>query len=172
MMPRRALYDLCEGTLQAIVAGWPAAPETQLPDRQGVGNSDSVWDCEGLTVLVETLYPTQGDVTAQQWASDEDGALGLRAATIAVWLMRCIPDIDSQGQDIILPTAAEVDDSAFDILGDAISVWDIIMHAQLSGVLTTCSGITFENWTPASSGGIGGGVTRFRAQLLPQAQAS
>lgn len=168
MMPRTAVFDLCAAALQAVVAGWPDEDHAPaLPDRQYVTNGDVMWDCEQLVVQAESTYPIQGDPRVQQyWETDRE--LGLRGLVVAVWCIRCVPDIDTVGEEIILPDASALEDSARDLLGDADSILDILVHAQIGGDLATCNGFTFENWSPVGpSGGLGGGVTRFRVAVLP-----
>lgn len=167
-MPRSALYDLASGVLQAIVGGWPDEDHAAaLPEQQYVANGDVQWDCAQLVVNVERVFPTQGDVTVEQWWQTDAG-LGPRGCVLGVWLIRCVPDIDATGQVIKFPSAAAMDESAFDLLGDSTTVLELLLQAQLEGELATCNGFSFENWTPVGpSGGLGGGVTRVRTQLMP-----
>lgn len=166
MMPRSALFDLCEGALQSVVSRWPDDADP-LPARQLVSDGDVYWDCEQLAVQAESAYPTTGDVRTQQYW--DEGSVGLRAVVISVWLMRCVPDMDTEGDDIVLPSAEEITDAARVLLGDANTVLDLLVVAQKSGELATCQGFTFDGWsTVGPSGGFAASVTRFRAQLLPQ----
>lgn len=165
-MNRSALYDIAEAMLAAVVAGWkPTA--TALPARQGISDMDGVWDCEQLSVVVELMSPTQGDVTQQNFGAPPP-LLGIRFATIAVWLLRCVPDIDSEGTEPVLPSADDITAAAHDTLGDAIDVLDLIVAAVLADKIPGVEhgDMTYDGWTPAKGSGIGGGVSRFRVNVL------
>lgn len=167
-MPRTAVFDLCAAALQAVVAGWPDPSDAPaLPDRQYVTNGDVMWDCEQLVVQAESTYPTQGDPRVQNYWAD-DAVLGMRGLVFAVWLIRCVPDIDAQGSEVILPSATAMQDSARDLLGDADSILGILVDAQRAGELAGCNDLTFDGWTPVGpSGGLGGGVSRWRCGVVP-----
>lgn len=164
--PVTRLYDIARAFLDAVVDGWPAeAPP--LPSRRYVSNGLVFWDCcETLAVEVERTFGIEADPSVEQ-IIQVPGLLGMRAATIAVWLIRKVVDIDEQGEAVVFPAADEIEDDAQVVLADAQAVLNVLIDAQRAGTLATCQGVAFENWTAQGpEGGLGGGVLRVRAMLL------
>lgn len=162
-LPLTAMFDLAKATLDVLVAEWPV-DATPLPDRRYVTNGLLIWDdCESLAIMVENSYGTEADPT--QELSDPMGmAFAMRGTSLGVALLRCVPDIDDNGAP---PSAAEIEGAAELILTDAMAVFNTLVAAQVSGQLATCTGLAFDRWTSEGpAGGLGGGVTRFRALLL------
>jgi hypothetical protein len=159
--PLTVMYDLCEATLNALVAGWPGEAEP-LPDLQFVTNAQAAADtCEVLAVWIDRTFGTEGDVTSEQFVAGINFAM--RSATVAVAVYRCVPVVSTEGA----PSAGEQSTSAQLIYTDAQAMLNVLVAAQKAGDLATCNGFSFESWTPvAPEGGGGGGILRYRAMLI------
>lgn len=156
------LHDI----LDAIEAGWPAEAEP-LPELKYVANGAVAWDgCELLAVsLVRTLPTPDGDPTFEGMTRFTS-LVALRGAAIDIFLLRCVPDVSVNGDQIVMPTPADVEASAAIILADAQALENVIVSASQTGELPGCSTLTLENWTAAGpEGGMGGGVLRIRFGL-------
>jgi hypothetical protein len=169
---RTIIKGLCDAALLAIVSGWPEIDPDNgmliqpLPERQCVSNGAVFWDCEQLVIACERVYGLEGDVAAEFW-HQEPQLVGFRGVILAVWLLRCVPDLDVEGTNVSMPSAEDIDNSATTVLGDSVDIFNLLVAAQERGELATCSGLAFQDWTPAGpEGGFGGGVTRVRALLL------
>lgn len=167
-MTTSRLFNLASAARDLLVQDWPTDDTiaSPLPDREYVNNGAVIWDCEQLVVSVERTFGIIGDVT-QEIFDAQYGTMALRAMTIAVWIIRCVPDIDSSGQEIILPTPAALEESAAELLADEDQVIAILAKAQREGRFAGCESLAFENWqAQGPEGGFGGGVTRLRIGLV------
>ena len=164
--PTDRLFTLARSFLDQIVAGWPGDAEP-LPDRQYVSNGLVVWDCcEQLAVQVERTYGIEGDVTGETVITKGVG-FAMRAATVAITLLRFQPDLADEGDSVVIPSAQEIEDGAAVLLGDATALLNVIVAAQKAGDLVNCDSLAFEDWnSQGPEAGIGGGILRVRAALL------
>lgn len=162
-MANTKLFDLCSAILATLAADWPGDAEP-LPERQYVSNGMIVWDCDQLVVMVEATYGTEADLAAEGIFSQASAGFGLRAATIGVAVLRCVPDVDDEGTP---PSWESIQDSSEIILSDAETVLSVLLAAQQAGELATCQALAFDRWTSEGpQGGLAGGVTRLRALML------
>lgn len=162
--PTSAIYDLSRRALDALVARWPGDAEP-LPERQYVSNGTVIWDgCESLAVMVQSTFTTnEGDLSSEAFIVQGMGMV-IRAAIIGVAIIRCVPDMDEEGNP---PPETEIEASAEEILKDAMGAFNALEAAQLAGDLAPCSGLVFERWTTEGpQGGLAGGVLQLRALLL------
>lgn len=160
------LFDLATATIEALVAGWPD-PITDLPERRYVSNGTVIWDCcEQLAVMVERTYGMDADVASEQFVSSPT-IVGIRACTLGIWIVREAPDIDSDGENPIFPTATAIEANAGVVLDDAEAVFKTLLGAFRRGEYAGCMGLAFEQWTSeGQEGGFVGGVTRVRVALV------
>lgn len=161
------VWALAETALALLVDNWPSDGSADpLPTRRYVNFGNVIWDCEQLVVSVERTFGIGGDVTQEQFQADY-GVMALRAVTLAVWIIRCVPDIDSEGPTIILPTGAEIAAAHEVLSADADQVLAIFTREQRLHHFAGCESLAFENMTAMGpEGGFGGAVTRLRAGLI------
>lgn len=157
------LYTLARTTLDAIVAGWTVDPDvaSPLPDRRYVAFGSVAWDCEQFTVSGVRAYSIEADVAAEQVLSGP--MFYNRAVELDLSIIRCVPDIDSSGDTVIIPTADEIELSAAIAFADQEQLTDVLIAAQEAHGLAVFSGLAFGNWTAEGpEGGFGGGNLRVR----------
>lgn len=135
-----------------------------LPDeRQLVVSGLPSWDCEQVTIQVETVSAQSGDPTLPGLTSREaDPAFSLRTATLGITIARCIPLSDDGS------APADDDEEATSILvyGDIGHVWNALVEAQDAGLLPCCGGIGFLSWQGLGpEGGLVGGLQRIAVSL-------
>lgn len=161
------VWALAETALELLVANWPTdGSAAALPERRYVNFGAVIWDCEQVVVSVERTFGIGGDVTQEQFQADY-GVMALRAVTLAVWVIRCVPDIDSSGTQIILPTGAEIQAAHEVLSADADQLLAIFTKQQRLHNFAGCESLAFENMQAMGpEGGFGGSVTRLRAGLI------
>lgn len=166
MLPVTAYFDIAQKALDAVVNHWDAGAEP-LPDRQYISDGAMVWDgCEFLTVLFDASFGTSGDIGGGDQYNVDVMSMAIRAAHLGVGLFRCVPTL-SDDAEASPPTPAEIQDSANLILRDGVSVFNALVIAKNAGELGFCNDIAFERYTSqVPQGGLGGGITQFRALLL------
>lgn len=167
--PVDKLYTLARACLDAIVDRWDPDAEP-LPGKQYVSNGIVIWDeCEQLAVEVEGTSGSAGDVAAVVSIEQQFAAPGfaMRAASVAIWLIRCVHDIKASGAgDVLLPSADEMEADAQILLADPTAMMNALVAAAKAGELATCNGVAFDTWTAQGpDGGLGGGVLRVRLAL-------
>ena len=163
MLPVDALSDLAGKALAAVVDHWPAEATPLPADVQYVSAGTAVWDCESVVVMANSTLGTDSDVALEQIVQMGMG-YALRAADLSVLILRCVPVEDDSGNP---PTADQIQAADDVILVDSIAVMNALMEAQAAGELATCNGLAFLRWSAqAASGGLGGGLSEFRALLL------
>lgn len=158
------IYGIARATLDCVAAGLTTAGGDHMPPtRQYVADGNLVaWDCEQLCVSVEDTHSIVGNPAAE--SQDPDLAMAMRAATIGIWLVRCCPMMDDDGEP---PTADAIDASAQVVLADPQIMVDALWNAQQAGQLATCRGLAFQRWTAVGpQGGLTGGVLRIAVALL------
>jgi hypothetical protein len=161
--PPDRLFDLAAAVFDAVVDHFAAAGEP-LPDRRYIADGPPSWDCQQLTVHVERTYGTEGNVAAEVLAPV--ACLVLRGAVVAVEIVRCCPVVDSSGDEVIIPPAAEIEETAHQKLRDAVLMTNAIVAAYRAEALPGCHGIAIENWVNSGpQGGLTGGVLRVRIDL-------
>lgn len=116
--------------------------------------------------LQPTLQPMQREVVT--------GVVRLISFTITV--LRCAPSIEENGQNILMPSAAEVSQAAADTYGDVWAIWNYLAYAHrpvadggLGTLFQTPSGrreFEFRDAIPiVSSGGAAGWEIPIGVQL-------
>lgn len=158
------LYDLAGATLDLLTTDWPTdeAIALALPARQYVNAGDVIWDCEQLVVSVERTFGEVGDVTVEQFDS-HTATMAVRAVTLAIWLIRCVPDLNEQGP----PPAIDIELAAAATLADADAITGILAARTRLHEWAGCESAALENWqAQGPMGGFGGGVLRARVGLV------
>lgn len=165
--PTDRLLVLAQATLDAVVDNWPVDAEA-LPELQFLTNGIIPWDgCEMLAVSIGRTAPLQEADPSLESITAVGAMLGQRFAVVDVTLIRCVPDMVVEGDSITMPSPAELEESASEILRDAQALANAILAAQKAGDLASCNSLAFEDWTPAGpAGGMGGGSQRVRMMLL------
>lgn len=156
--PVDRLLGLAQTVLDAVVANW-SDDAFPLPDLQYVADGAVPWDgCPTLAVSYVRSYPApSGDVTLEQLSAHPRQKFTI-ASVWDVWLLRCVPDMDVNGTDIVMPAPDEVEAAADEVLVDA----QALMNAVLSGV-PGCQHAALESCTAAGpQGGMAGNVVRVR----------
>lgn len=160
MPSKDRLYGVARQVLDTVSAGLTAAG-AEAPARQYVADGNLVaWDCEQLVVAVASTYSHQGDV-----ASEFAGVMAMvpRAADLEVWLVRCCPTPDDDGEP---PSADDIDASAAVVLADPMVIVECLWKAYEAGDLASCKGLVFRRWQAVGpSGGLTGGVMRLSVNL-------
>lgn len=135
-----------------------------IPARQYVSPGLPAWDCEQVVVTVERQSPVAGDPTLEgPTAVQADPAFHMRAATIAITVVRCVPVLGEQGE---LTSTDDEEDAAELILADAGHVWLAIVQALDDGDLPGCGAVAFVSWDGLGpEGGLAGGLLRILASL-------
>lgn len=162
-MNQDRLVNLADAVLVVVedfyaTNGWP------LPGRRLITPGQPAWDCEQVTVHVETVVGHGGDPMIETVeARLAHPAFAMRAAMIAVSIIRCVPVINDQGYP---PHAADEQAAASDILRDAVRVWEAFRLAVRAGDLPGCGAAGFVGWESVGpEGGFAGGTARFRVSL-------
>lgn len=159
------LLTTANSLLAAVVAGWPAEAEP-LPGRSYVNDGQVPWDCEQLTVNVERLFATEGDLGVEAVGVTSGLGLFLRAGVFAISLVRCSPVSTQQGQTVKPPTIDKIEASASRVLRDAEAVFGALAAELPLGNYPGCGTLAFESWTAEGpEGGFAGGTTRVRVLL-------
>lgn len=161
------IFDVAKTALDLLVADWPVDGSVPaLPKRQYVNWGAVIWDCEQLVVSIERTFGIAGDVTQEGFFNDY-GLVSLRAVTLAVWHVRCMPDIDSAGNEIVIPKPADIEAASLAIAAASDVVVPILSVAQREHRFVGCESLAFENMTATGQeGGFGGSVTRVRCGLV------
>lgn len=161
------LYDLARACLDSIVAHWPGDAVEDVPEVQFVSNGLIASDgCDLLATRIERTFSMEGDPTVEQMFTLGPGFTN-RAAIVACTMLRCVPTIDSVGDEAIVPTPAELEASAMLVLVDAQAMFNALVIGQASGELGGCHTMTFDSWTPEGpEGGVGGGTLRVRLGVM------
>lgn len=166
-LPINALYSLARDALDAVVNHWDV-DAVPLPERQFVSNGLVVWDCEQVAVAIERTFGTDADAASEAMITGSMDLVAVRAAQIAVWVLRCVPDMtEADDGEVVVPSAGAIEASAQTLLSDSVAAFNALCVAVRADELGTCSGIAFEGWNiDGPQGGMGGGVLRVRALLL------
>jgi hypothetical protein len=146
----------------AIIEAHYATANVELPDRRGVTHGNAIYDCEQLTVQVERTYSIQGAAAAEVVA--DTNCLGMRAATLAITTLRCVPTQDRGGKP---PRPAAEEAAAQVVLQDPTLQWTALREAFKAGGLKPYDhGLAFETWQAIGpDGGLSGGTMRVRWAL-------
>lgn len=163
--PPGRIWDVLGDVLGAVVARHGG----DLPDRTYRSAGPPPYDCELLAVWCETTAGTDADpaVDANQ-SLRTHAAHVMRAATIVITLVRCVPaaDLNEATGDVILPTVDEEETAAEVLYTDAQRVLNALIAEEKAGGLTSCNGLVFQSWTAVpADGGLVGGETRVRIGL-------
>lgn len=159
------LYDLCQAVLEAVNAEWPAEAEP-LPDLQYVTNGEVAMDgCDVLAVSIERTFPIAGD---QSFEVLEPGiSLAQRAAVVVLSLFRCVPIVTDDGEEAVNPTAAQLEESALELLMDAQALENAVVAAGEDERIGGCAGVTLADSNALGPfGGMGGCELRIRVRMV------
>lgn len=162
--PPDRLYVLARGVLDAVVAGY-ATDGVNLPAHRLVTPGLPAWDCEGVYVQVERTFGHDGNITAETLQPlTRHAGHAMRAVSIAVTVLRCVPGVHDNGAGgISLPAPEEEEAAAELILTDAQRVLNVLVAAQKAGDLPGCNSLAFEQWQSVGpEGDLGGGLLRIR----------
>lgn len=152
-----------QNVLDAVRASWPAEAEP-LPDRSYVNDGQVPWDCEQLTVSVERKFATEGDLAQEAIGIVSGVGLYMRAAVMAITLVRCSPKPDGRGNP---PKPDEIEASSSRVLRDSDAVWGSLVESFELGNFTGCGALAYESWTAEGpEGGFAGGTTRVRIRMV------
>lgn len=157
------LYGIARVVLDTVAAGLNAAGGSHVaPSRQYVADGNMVaWDCEQLVVAVDSTQNHAGNAAVE--SVDLAFAMAARSATLGVWLVRCCPTVEDDGEP---PAAAEIEASAQTVLADPMIMLDCLWRAHTAGNLGTCKGLAFQRWQSLGPmGGLTGGVLRLNIDL-------
>jgi hypothetical protein len=156
--PAARLYQVADAMLDALVAGF-AAESVTLPERQYISAGAPAADCPMLSVHVVRTYAYDGDLAAEvAVARSSHPGHALRAAELQVTLLRCVPTVDGELEPII-PTVAEEETAAAEVLADAVLVPAVLRAAAKAGDLPGCGALLMGQWLAIdNSGGLGGGA--------------
>lgn len=152
------LADTCATLLQVVADGLEGEGIT-VPERRYVTSGAPAYDCEQLVVALTRLYPAipfQDDPALPVLR-----AVLLRAASVAVHLVRCVPTpTQSSRGGAALPTAAALDDAGMTLLTDALMMPVVTVRAWHDGsFLSTCEQMGVREVLPAEpDGGFGGTI--------------
>lgn len=156
------LLTTAESLLSAVITGWPDEAE-ELPGRSYVNDGQVPWDCEQLTVNLERLFATEGDLGIEAIGVTSGLGLFLRAGVFAITLVRCTAKPDSKGNP---PKPEEIEPFASRVLRDAMAVFGALAEQLPLGNYPGCGTLAFESWTAEGpEGGFAGGTTRVRVLL-------
>lgn len=154
-------FNAAQALLDAVVAHY-ATVAVDLPERQYVTDGTPAWDCEQLTVQMERTFNGLPD---QPTVAPLDCLL-VRTAIFVIELVRCIPVVEDELGNAVVPAADEISASARRILGDQALIVNAVVGAQRAGELAGCRGLTIVDWENAEpQGGLGGGRQRIYWQL-------
>lgn len=158
------IWNLAVAVKAAVIDGFADAGVT-LPDRQFITYGQlPAHDCAELVVAVESTFGYEGAVQ-QEVIEPALARAGhtMRGARVAIHLLRCVPVVGDDGE---IPSEADEEEAAEEVLTDAQVVLTAVVAAQRAGDLPRCGGVAFEQWTAVSpAGGIGGGILRVRLTL-------
>ena len=157
------LYGVARQILDAVAAGLEqAGGDHKPPSRQYVSDGNLVaWDCEQLVVAVASTFSHDGNVATEYQGTAV--AMAPRAAEVEVWLVRCCPTPDDDGEP---PAADAIDASAAVVLADPMIILDTLWRKHAAGELASCKGLAFRRWQAVGpSGGLTGGVLRLVVNL-------
>lgn len=164
--PTDRLLTIAEEVLANVADRWPDDADP-LPEQQYVTNGTIAWDgCELLAVSVaRTAQASEGDPASEAIVSTP-AFLGLMFAVADITLLRCVPDMTQDGNELpLLPSPDELTASAVQILKDAQALTNTAL--AMAKNLASCGGVVVEGWTPAGpEGGMGGGSLRIRVSLF------
>lgn len=160
------LYDLARTVLDSVIDRWDGDAEP-LPEKQYVSNGLVIWDsCEQLAVEVERTYGIDGNVANEVIDGSGVPAMAMRAVTCVVWVIRCVTDMDAEGETIIIPTAEEIEADAMRLLADPTAVVNALVAAQKNAELP-CQSVAFEAAeSQGPEGGYAGWAVRVRLALF------
>lgn len=159
------LADTAQTLLEVVAAGLATAG-LSVPTRQYVTAGSVAYDCEQLVVSLERLYP--GIPFADDPANPVLRCVLLRAASLTVHLVRCIPVLhDGPRGGTIVPTSDELGASGAGLLTDALVVPKVIVAAwHANEFLGTCDQMGVREVLPAEpDGGFSGTITRVDVQV-------
>jgi len=149
------IYERARTVLDAVVTGF-AVDGVALPERQYVANGAVAADCEQLVVQVARIFRglpggTEGGTSPCHGPVSMD---------VDVHLLRCVPTIEGEGEDVSLPSAVELEASGEELLRDAE-----ILRRSIKP-LVDCRSIVLGNLVPyGPEGGLGGWTYRLVVQI-------
>ena len=164
MLDPEALFTLGTAVKEALVAFY-ADQGVALPARRLLIPSGRIDDCEQLAVQMAATQGHDGDVAnpGAQDAARLGLAHALRAATVIVYVQRCVPGPQANG---LPPTVQVSEDATRAILRDHSMLRNGILWAEETKVLPGCHGVAIGGWEMLEpAGGIGGSALTFTVDL-------
>lgn len=166
-MPDTRLKDIAASIFTVTVADLTAAGIT-VPERRYYHVGQPAFDLEGVNCaeqfIVTWLALNQGSV-------DDPNQSPIKCAVplfaiFTVNLIRCVPTLSSLGRS---PTPAELQDSADELLTDAMTLVEVVVAAALEGSLVDvpCGEISIGDVAPYGPlGQVGGTVLPVQVSLV------
>ena len=161
------IYLAARAILDAVVAGYAAAG-VALPDRQYISHGPPAWDCSLLAVYQQRGFGHSGNIATETLEPIlPHSSHVLRGALFAVELVRCYPDVDSSGTEVVLPSAAAMEAGSEELLIDEQLIHNSLLAAEKAGQLgTACHEVAYGDWQPLGPmGGLAGGLLVVRVGL-------
>jgi hypothetical protein len=161
------IYELARQTLDAVIDHWDVDAEP-LPAKRYVSNGIVIWDqCDQLAVEVERTFGIDGNVADEQIDGSGVPIAAMRAVGVVVWVIRCVHDIDTEGENIVIPAADEMESDAMMLLADPTSITNAVVAAYKAGELGVCQGVALEGaQSQGPEGGYAGWAVRLRLALI------
>lgn len=158
------LSTLCHQALAAVEAFYDDQ-QVALPERRLVSLGQSPWDCELVNVWVLRDQPVAGNPAFQAFESIRaHPGYSMRAASLAVQVVRCYPTVDDDGNP---PDPTVEEEAAHVVYDDADLLWRALIAGADDRSFSQPQGLAFEGWAGLGpDGGLAGGVLTVRA-LLP-----
>lgn len=159
MQPDRP-YGTARAVLDQLVARLPAL-DVDVPERRYVSIGLPALDCEQLVVSIDRIVGHEGNPGSE--SNNPVRCLIMRAVELTVWLVRCVPTLDDDGN---APSAESIDDSSELIAGDPQAILTALLGAYRDGDVGSTWGVVFLDWRALTpQGGLAGGAQRLRYDL-------
>lgn len=165
------LYDLCKEYLGACVEAVALSPGGPI-DRAFVAPGNPAWDCcPQLTVhaggpAIADTAPLSPPLQPGHRIADV-GAVHL--VTMTATVIRCSPGVGENGE---LPTAAELDATSQETLGDLWSIWNHVATLKREGLIFAAPDGNAKTremfFDPAVALGTQGGCSGWQVQIRVQ----
>lgn len=145
--------------LEAILTADASLPA--IPERRYVAIGLPALDCAQLVVSIDRITGHEGNPAVE--TNNPVRCLTMRAVELSVWLLRCVPVVDDDGNP---PEPLDIEASSAEIAMDPIRVLDAILAAYQAGDLGHLWGLVFLDWRSLTpQGGLAGGQQRLRIDL-------
>lgn len=151
--PDPRYFTLAGEVLAALEAHYPAAPDPMaLPARRYVSDGEPAWDCEQVTVRLLRVLTHAGALVAETVMVISDPYM--LAVDVEVEIVRCAPGLEVEGDEGVVPSTEDIEESAQRVYTDAATVPDALAAAVEAGDLPGCQGLALLSWTPKGPSGL------------------